>query len=449
LPLVLLLLLAGGQPLAASAPAPHPLSYSRLEVTVGPAGVTVELRVQARTLQEAASLRLDADGDELVSRKEIEARWPAVQEFLAGGLSVRWKGAPARLPFEKPAFEDLPDFLALGGPDSPFFGWLIARAEVPVANPPQRIQVAFHLFFDQGNPDHRVYLTVTGLTREPERILLDSGTPAAAFPLPESRKSAAGGGLAATLGIYLQLGWEHVLDGLDHLGFVAGLLLGVGSLRMLLLAVTAFTLAHSITLAVSALGIFALEPRLVEPGIALSVLLVVWLHLLQGPGRARPARVAFPFGLLHGFGFAGALGQVGLPPDARLPALLGFNLGVEAGQLTFVLPLVLAGALVTRRLPRAAVERLRLLAGVLLGALALNLISGTLDNYWLGDRLAFLPGALRPLPVALLVLLGLAFWLRRRSTPGGSRLLPELFLSGLVFAFFLAGRAWAGFQVAG
>jgi len=444
LPLVLLLLLAGGRPLSPAAPAPHPLSYSRLDVTVGTGRVTVELRVQARTLQEAASLRLDADGDGLVSRKEVEARWPAVRAFLAEGLSVAWEGAPAGLPFEKPDFEDLPDFLALGGPDSPFFGWLIARAEVPAANPPQEIRVAFHLFFDQGNPDHRIYLTVTGLTREPERILLDAGTPAATFPLPESRAGAAGGGLAATLGIYLQLGWEHVLDGLDHLGFVAGLLLGVGSLRMLLVAVTAFTLAHSITLAVSALGIFALEPRLVEPGIALSVLLVVWLHLLQGPGRARPARVAFPFGLLHGFGFAGALGQVGLPPNARIPALLGFNLGVEAGQLTFVLPLVFAGALVSRHLPKAAAERLRLLAGVLLGALGLQLTTRTLNAYWLGDRLAFLPAALRPLPVALLLLLALGLWLRRRSTPRGSRLLPEVILSGLVFAFFLAGRAWTG-----
>ncbi|MFQ5749168.1 MAG: HupE/UreJ family protein [Planctomycetota bacterium] len=449
MPLVLLLLLAGGRPLPAPVPAPHPLSYSRLEVNVGSRSVTVELRVQARTLEEAGNLQLDADGDELVSRAEVEARWPAVRAYLAARLSVAWRGAPARLPFETPAFEDLPDFLPMGGADSPFFGWLIARARVPVTWKPQEIQVAFRLFFDQGNPDHRIYLTVTGLTREPERILLDAGTPAIGFPLSSGPPGASGKGLAGTLWVYLQLGWEHVLDGLDHLGFVAGLLLGVGSLRMLLVAVTAFTMAHSITLAVSALGIFALEPRLVEPGIALSVLLVVWLHLLQGPGRARPARVAFPFGLLHGFGFAGALGQAGLPPDARLPALLGFNLGVEAGQLTFVLPLVFAGALVSRRFPRAAAERVRLLAGVLLGALGLQLTARTLDAYWLGDRLAFLPAALRPLPAALLLLLGLGLWLRSRSTPRGSRLLPELFLSGLVFAFFLAGRAWAGFQAAG
>lgn len=137
---------------------------------------------------------------------------------------------------------------------------------------------------------------------------------------------------------YGVLGVEHILTGYDHLAFVIVLLFLVGFNRRLLWTITAFTAAHSLTLALSALGVLTLRPPPVEATIALSIMLVAGeaLHRQQTWSRRWPAAVAFLFGLVHGLGFAGALKEIGLP-DNHLPvALLTFNLGVEAGQLLVV-----------------------------------------------------------------------------------------------------------------
>ncbi len=142
-------------------------------------------------------------------------------------------------------------------------------------------------------------------------------------------------------GTYLRLGVEHILGGIDHLLFVLALLLLVKGWRRVVATVTAFTLAHSLTLAGATLGFVHVPQRPVEAAIALSIVFVAVeiVHGRQGkPGlTARwPWMVAFTFGLLHGFGFAGALGEVGLPPQAIPVALLFFNVGVELGQLLFI-----------------------------------------------------------------------------------------------------------------
>ena len=139
-------------------------------------------------------------------------------------------------------------------------------------------------------------------------------------------------------GAYLVLGIEHILTGFDHLLFVIGLLFLVGFNRRLVFTVTAFTLAHSLTLALSALGLLTLRPAPVEATIALSIALVV-AEALGGErtlARRWPALVAFSFGLVHGLGFAGALKDIGLPQNHLPIALLTFNLGVEAGQLLVI-----------------------------------------------------------------------------------------------------------------
>jgi len=140
---------------------------------------------------------------------------------------------------------------------------------------------------------------------------------------------------------YLVLGVEHILGGIDHLLFVLALLLIVRGGRRILATVTAFTVAHSITLVAATLGWVHVPGPPVEAVIALSIAFVAMetLHGLDGhPGlTARaPWIVAFSFGLLHGFGFAGALQEVGLPQNAIPTALLMFNVGVEIGQLIFV-----------------------------------------------------------------------------------------------------------------
>ena len=140
---------------------------------------------------------------------------------------------------------------------------------------------------------------------------------------------------------YLVLGVEHILLGIDHLLFVLALLLIVGNWRTLIATITAFTVAHSITLAAATLGYVHVPQQPVEAVIALSILFLASeiMHMRRGkPGLARrwPWLVAFIFGLLHGFCFAGALSEVGLPENAIPLALLFFNIGVEVGQLLFV-----------------------------------------------------------------------------------------------------------------
>jgi hydrogenase/urease accessory protein HupE len=147
-----------------------------------------------------------------------------------------------------------------------------------------------------------------------------------------------------SLGAFFVMGIEHILLGYDHLAFLFGLVLVGGRWRSLLLVITAFTLAHSITLGLSVLGVWAPSPRIVEPLIALSVAYVGVENQFVKDAEKR-WRITFPFGLIHGFGFAGALGEIQLPKADVPKALLGFNLGVEVGQLAtlaIVLPLILA-----------------------------------------------------------------------------------------------------------
>jgi hydrogenase/urease accessory protein HupE len=143
---------------------------------------------------------------------------------------------------------------------------------------------------------------------------------------------------------YFVLGIEHILFGIDHVVFLMGLILVGGRFRQLAIMITAFTASHSITLALAVLGVIAPSPSIVEPVIALSVAYVGVENFLVKDASKR-WRVAGLFGLIHGFGFAGALGEVGLPKQNLVPALATFNIGVEVGQLALLalaLPLVLA-----------------------------------------------------------------------------------------------------------
>jgi hydrogenase/urease accessory protein HupE len=152
---------------------------------------------------------------------------------------------------------------------------------------------------------------------------------------------AAARGPFAVAGAYLMHGVEHILFGFDHLLFVLALILIVRSGRVLLWTITAFTLAHSITLSLATLGVVHVPGPPVEATIALSILLLACEIVRLGRGEpsltARwPWLVAFSFGLLHGFGFAGALTEIGLPQGDIPLALLSFNVGVEIGQLLFI-----------------------------------------------------------------------------------------------------------------
>jgi hydrogenase/urease accessory protein HupE len=145
-------------------------------------------------------------------------------------------------------------------------------------------------------------------------------------------------GMGEIASAYTVLGVEHILTGFDHLLFVFSLLFLVGFNRRLVWTITAFTAAHSVTLALAALGLLTLRSPPVEATIALSIVLVAAeaLHERDTLSRRWPAMVAFLFGLVHGLGFAGALKEIGLPQNHLSVALVTFNLGVEIGQLAIV-----------------------------------------------------------------------------------------------------------------
>ena len=183
---------------------------------------------------------------------------------------------------------------------------------------------------------------------------------------------------------YAVVGFQHVISGADHLLFVFGLLLLLPGIRARIATISAFTLGHSVTLALAVLGLARLPAALVELAIAASIF---WLAVeLAKPADARsglgrrPWLMAGGFGLLHGFGFAGALEQIGLP-RADVPLALGaFNVGIEVGQLAFVAAAITAMALIrpiTVRAPRAA-------------AALPSYVIGSTAAYWLFDRAAAL-----------------------------------------------------------
>jgi hydrogenase/urease accessory protein HupE len=164
---------------------------------------------------------------------------------------------------------------------------------------------------------------------------------AAKRPAPAAGQAPPPAGNAAdeesVVGRFLKLGFTHILpEGLDHILFVLGLFFFSTLFRPLLLQVTAFTIAHSITLGLSLLGIFSLPSRLVEPLIALSIAVVALENIFFRKMRPSRLLIVFGFGLVHGLGFAGVLKGLGLPENQFLKVLISFNLGVEGGQLAVI-----------------------------------------------------------------------------------------------------------------
>jgi hydrogenase/urease accessory protein HupE len=204
--------------------------------------------------------------------------------------------------------------------------------------------------FEAGERPVEVVVQLERAGKRTSFVVREPGT----VPLPHARA------IADVLLTYLALGFEHILLGADHLVLVTCLLLLARGRRALLALVTAFTVGHSVTLSLATLGLMSVPPAPTETAIALSVLLLALdaargddKPRVQASGRAHarhgPA-AAFFFGLVHGLGFAGALKESGLPPDGVPWALLGFNLGVELGQLSFILMALMTVALARRGL---------------------------------------------------------------------------------------------------
>lgn len=228
-------------------------------------------------------------------------------------------------------------------------------------------------------------LTVTWLEQPPLTKLASREGEAIVIELADYL--AGSGSVLRAASRYTKLGFEHILEGLDHLLFVLALMIVVRDGWRLVKTITAFTIAHSITLALATFGFVNLPGAPVEAAIALSIVFmcVEIVHASRGQKSitfAYPWIVAFGFGLLHGLGFAGALSEIGLPPSEVPIALLFFNVGVELGQLAFIFVILIAlKMLATIRLdfPRWA-------------ALVPTYIIGTLAMFWTLERTALIIG---------------------------------------------------------
>ena len=248
------------------------------------------------------------------------------------------------------------------------------RAHVALGRPPGVIDVSAKLFpYDEA---HQTFLN-----------FYDDGelTSQAILGADETRHEYFVGSRQGTLAVirkFVPEGVQHILIGPDHLLFLVGLLLLGGSVRRLLTVITGFTVAHSITLALAVLNIVTPPGRLVEPIIALSIVYVGVDNLMVRGGRDMRVWIALVFGLIHGFGFASVLQEMGLPSGALGWSLFSFNLGVEIGQLTVAV--VVASALMALRARSDVAGRRLAVAGSIV-----VMVAGT---FWFIQRVFFSGG---------------------------------------------------------
>jgi hydrogenase/urease accessory protein HupE len=215
------------------------------------------------------------------------------------------------------------------------------QVRFPLSAAPSHVTLAASLF--PYDPIHQTFVNVY----ERDAVVLQ-----AIFTRDRQQLDFYPGTRQGTLAVvkrFVAAGVHHILIGPDHLLFLIGLLLLGGSLRQLVLVVSAFTVAHSMTLSLAVLRIVAPPPWLIEPAIALSIVYVGADNLTVRGGRDMRPWIAFAFGLIHGFGFASVLREMDLPPRALGWSLLSFNLGVELGQLVVVVPVATVFAVIRAR----------------------------------------------------------------------------------------------------
>ncbi len=332
-------------------PSPHPNSLSSSVVSVRGERVTVALHFQAHSLLELTGPEADADADGLLSQAELEAVRPDLSAHLLAHyrLRVGSGGDPAGgTPLAGSLAEVRP-----GAVEPELFGvsqWIDATLEFVHDAPLPDLLLDISIFMES-SPNHSDLCELRFGDQPPVEARFWLGETLRFYAPPASPADAPADAVRAPLSGWVRMGLDHILGGWDHLAFLAGLLVAAGGLASLLGVVTAFTLAHSITLALAALGLVQAPTRPVELLIAASIAWVGVANLLQRRPVAR-WKEAFGFGLVHGLGFAGFLADALAGESRRLVPLAGFNLGVEAGQLAVVLAAVAVLALVRRLAPR-------------------------------------------------------------------------------------------------
>ncbi len=272
-----------------------------------------------------------------LAEEERAALLEKLRAYFERRVRVRFDGEALRPTVSFPDYQT-PIAAAIEPPS--VFG-LTARLEGPVPAGARSFTVRASRAFPP------LHLTVLRQGQAAERRLLEQGVPSPEIALVAEAGSGKAGSVKAgsvgsdrlqIAGQYLVLGFWHIVpEGLDHIFFVLGLFLLSTRLGPLLWQITAFTAAHTLTLALATYGVVGLPPAVVEPLIALSIAYVALENVFTEKLQPWRPWVVFGFGLLHGLGFAGVLGELGLPSQEFLPALLAFNAGVELGQLAVIL----------------------------------------------------------------------------------------------------------------
>lgn len=347
---------------------PHPMSVSSTRIEVAGASVAVRIRCEDQTLREC--LPLDVDGDDRIDADELARGRDAIAAYVVGGWKL-FDHASRSLSCEVVGLE------LVAGSSPP-------KIDIRLGSSADRdlesLRIDFALF-READPLHRDHCEIVWNGGATVGRVLWVEDPTWSFS-PEFEASAFD-----VLGAFVHHGIEHILFGLDHVAFVVALLIGARKWRAILLVVSAFTVAHSITLALAAFQAVSIPPTIVEPVIALSI---AWVAARNLWGRAARALwiEAFLFGLVHGLGFAGAIGETLASEPRQVAALFGFNLGVEAGQLAIVIAsLALFGMLElvgkrTRRGPSMEGRAPRILGRVA------SILVAALGVYWFVERVS-------------------------------------------------------------
>lgn len=310
----------------------HQTAISTLNVEVRPDVREVDLLLAISPDDVTDHLKLDPDGDGWVDQSELPYLEPAIGAYFREHLAVANDGEVCR-----PTYQD---FVKTGRR----MASLLYRKTVQCDEALGAVELTNRVMLDsKGGYTHYGQIQ---LGKDIHTTVFDGDAPSYTLAVDPDGTVAVEQSFWDVFAQYIWQGVLHIVLGIDHVLFVLCLLLAARRFRPLLAVVTSFTLAHSITLALSALEVLTLPPEVVEPLIALSIAWVAVELLLERENKSpadKPSPpmhlygLTFAFGLLHGFGFSYVLrDEVGLPTDALVPALLSFNIGVELGQIAIV-----------------------------------------------------------------------------------------------------------------
>lgn len=367
-PAVLLIVLA----LLAVPASAHPVPFSYLDLRLDSgAGQAINGTLTVHVFDAAHELGVDPP-ETLLAPGVAAARAGALEALLGSRLTLAADGRPLDVVWG--SIEVLADKQSLRLPFVVAPQASRGPASVRSTVAPGRVNVSAALF--PYDPNHQTFVNVYDAGALRRQAILDVHHATLEYFTGSTQ------GTLAVIARFVPAGIQHILIGPDHILFLVGLLLLGGSVRRLLVVVTSFTLAHSITLTIAALSIFSPPSRLVEPLIALSIVYVGFDNLMIRGGRDVRARIAFAFGLVHGFGFASVLREMDLPQRALGWSLFSFNVGVEIGQLMVVV--VVASALAALRHRSEAAGRRLAFAGSIVVVLA--------GTFWFVQRVFFAGG---------------------------------------------------------